>query len=201
MLYLRIFSPAHLTDAVVDVLSDDPAVSELASVPGASLRPEGDLVTASVAREAVNDVVDRLRALGVHDEGGIHVEPVEAWMSERALRTERLTPGSGADSVVWADVTQQAYEDSEANWTFLSLITLATMLAGIAIVLDSQILVIGAMVIGPEFGAIVALGVALVRRRYGLLGTSLRTLAIGFAVGIALTAVAALVGRALGWVS
>lgn len=200
MLQLRISSPARLTPAVLEVLTADPAVSELASVPGASLRPEGDLVTAGVAREAANDVIDRLRALGVHKEGSLHVEPVKAWMSDGALAAERLAPGSGADSVVWAEVTQQAYEDAEANWTFLSLLTLATLIAGIAIILDSQILVIGAMVIGPEFGAIAALGVALVRRRYRLLGRSLRTLAVGFLLGIVLTAVAALVGRALGWV-
>ena len=46
--------------------------------------------------------------------------------------------------------------------------TLAIMLAAIAIVLDSQILVIGAMVLGPEFGPIAALGLALVRRRGSL---------------------------------
>ena len=55
--------------------------------------------------------------------------------------------------------------DSELNWTFLSFMSLATLIAGVAIVLDSQVLVIGAMVLGPEFGAIAALGVALVRRR------------------------------------
>ena len=38
--------------------------------------------------------------------------------------------------------------------------TLATLIASIAIVLDSQILVIGAMVLGPEFIPIAALGVA-----------------------------------------
>jgi len=43
--------------------------------------------------------------------------------------------------------------------------TLATLLARIAIVVDSLILVISAMVLGPEFVAIAAL--ALVRRRGG----------------------------------
>ncbi|SDL03563.1 uncharacterized hydrophobic domain-containing protein [Nocardioides sp. YR527] len=186
MLQLRITSPAHLTPAVIDVLTADPAVSELSSLPGASLRPEGDVVMAGVAREAANDIIDRLRELDVHKVGSIQIDSAKAWMS---------------DSVVWADVTQQAYDDTEANWTFMSLMTLATLLAGIAIVLDSQILVIGAMVIGPEFGAIAALGVALVRHRYHLLGRSLGTLALGFLVGIALTTVAALIARALGWIT
>ena len=170
-------------------------------MPGASLRPEGDVVLAAVAREAANDIIDRLRDLGLPREGSLHVAPVQTWISEAGLAADHLAPGSSADSVVWADVTQRAYEDSESNWTFMSLISLATILAGIAIVLDSQILVIGAMVIGPEFGAIAALGVALVRRRFGLLGQSLRTLVVGFTVGIAMTTLAALVARGLGWIT
>ena len=78
--------------------------------------------------------------------------------------------------------------------------TLATLIAGIAIVLDSTILVIGAMVLGPEFGAIAALGLALVRRRRRLFAQAARSLAVGFAVAIAATTVVALCGRALGWI-
>jgi uncharacterized hydrophobic protein (TIGR00271 family) len=122
-------------------------------------------------------------------------------MSQRGFDAQKLAPGSSADTVVWAEVTQQAYEDSEANWTFMSLISLATLIAGIAIVLDSQILVIGAMVIGPEFGAVAALGVALVRRRTALFSTAARTLILGFVVGIFVTTLAALAGRALGWMT
>jgi len=102
---------------------------------------------------------------------------------------------------VWAQVAQRSYDDSELNWTFLSFMTLATLIAGIAIVLDSQILVIGAMVLGPEFGAIAALGVALVRRRPLLLAVAARALVVGFLVAILVTCVAGLVGRALGWVT
>jgi uncharacterized hydrophobic protein (TIGR00271 family) len=57
------------------------------------------------------------------------------------------------------------------------------------------------MVLGPEFGPIAALGVALVRRRYGLLRLAARTLIGGFALSIVLTTVATLSMRALGWVT
>src|SRR5918994_599358 len=158
MLHIRITSPPEMTADVVEVLSSDPAVSELAVMRGVSVRHAGDLVLADVAREAANDVVDRLRELGLHKHGSVQIQPVRTWMSRRGFEAQELAPGSSADTVVWAEVTQHAYEDSEANWTFMSLISLATLIAGIAIVLDSQILVIGAMVIGPEFGAVAALG-------------------------------------------
>jgi uncharacterized hydrophobic protein (TIGR00271 family) len=131
----------------------------------------------------------------------MHLEPVSTWVSRAGYEAEQLAPGSSADSVVWPEVTQRAYEDSELNWTFLTFLSFATIIAAIAIVLDSQVLVIGAMVLGPEFGAVAALGVALVRRRPRLLWHAGRTLVVGFLVAMAATAALALVARGLGWIN
>jgi uncharacterized hydrophobic protein (TIGR00271 family) len=200
VLLLRVSVPAELADAVVGALEGDAAVSGLSVIRGASLRPPGDLVLADVAREGANEVIDRLRDLGVHHEGTIHVEPVRTWISQAGFDAERRTPGSSADSVVWTDVVQRAYEESELNWTYLSFMTLATLIAAIAIVLDSQVLVIGAMVLGPEFVPIAALGLALVRRRFMLFKLAVRTLVVGFFVAMVLTTAFALAARGLGWV-
>jgi uncharacterized hydrophobic protein (TIGR00271 family) len=201
MLHLRITTPAELAPAIVSVLRHDPAVSSLVHLPGASLHPEGDLVLADVAREAANEVVDQLRALGLQHVGSLHVEPVTTWLSQEGFDAERRTPGSSADAVVWAEVTHRAYEESELNFTYLSFMTLATLIAAIAIVLDSQILVIGAMVLGPEFVAVAALGLGLVRRRASLVRLAAKTLVVGFLVAILITALAALAARGLGWVT
>ncbi|GAB3874394.1 DUF389 domain-containing protein [Terrabacter terrigena] len=201
MLRLTVTIPSELTDRVTQVLSDSSAVSTLSVLRGAALRPVGDVVQADVAREGANAIVERLRDLGVQEGGTLQLEPVSTWISRAGFEADEETPGSSADAVVWAEVAQRSYEESELNWTFLSFMSLATLIAGIAIVLDTQILVIGAMVLGPEFGAIAALGVALVRRRPLLLAVAARALAVGFAVAIAVTCVAALAGRALGWVT
>ncbi len=201
MLRLTATIPSDLTEEVTRVLSDSSAVSTLSVLRGAAVRPVGDVVHADVAREGVNAIVESLRDLGVHEGGTLQLEPVSTWVSRAGFEADEETPGSSADAVVWAEVAQRSYEESELNWTFLSFMSLATLIAGIAIVLDTQILVIGAMVLGPEFGAVAALGVALVRRRPLLLAVAARALAVGFAVAIAVTCVAALVGRALGWVT
>jgi uncharacterized hydrophobic protein (TIGR00271 family) len=200
VLTLRVFVPEELSPQVVEMLQSDPAVSSLAVQSGASVIPPGDLVVANIAREAVNPVVDRLLEMGVPDKGTVHVEPVQAWLSRPGLEAEQRTPGSSADAVVWVDVTQRAYEESELNWTYLSFMTLATLLASIAIVLDSQALVIGAMVLGPEFVAIAALGLALVRRRRALFRRAAGTLVVGFVTSIALATFAALLARGVGWI-
>ena len=200
MLLLRIATPSRLTDEVLEVFSQDPAVSHVAVLRGACLTPPGDLVLADVAREAANELIDRLDDIGLPEHGTIHIEPVTSWVSRAGYDAERRTPGASADAVVWAEVTQRSYEETELNFTYLAFMSLATLLASIAIVVDSQVLVIGAMVLGPEFVAIAALGLALVRRRRVLFARAARTLLTGFAVAITLATVAALAARAVGWV-
>jgi uncharacterized hydrophobic protein (TIGR00271 family) len=201
MLRLTVTTPSDLTERVTRVLSDSSAVSSLSVIKGAALRPVGDVVHADVSREGANPVIDQLRELGVHHTGTLQIEPVTTWVSRAGFEADEKTPGASADAVVWAQVAQRSYDDSELNWTYLSFMVLATLIAGIAIVLDSQVLVIGAMVLGPEFGAIAALGVALVRRRSLLFAVAARALAVGFGVAIAATCIAGLVGRGLGWVT
>lgn len=200
-MHLRMTVPADLSDAAVEVLAEDPAVTGLSVIKGVALKPPGDVIHADLAREAANDVIDRLRALGVQHDGTLQLDQVGTWLSRSGLDAEERAPGSSADSVVWAEVTRRGYDDSELNWTFMSFMVMATLLAAIAIVLDSQVLTIGAMVLGPEFGAVAALGVALVRRRWTLLGFAARALLAGFPVAIAVTALAGVLGREIGWIT
>ena len=201
MLRLTVTTPSELTDDLTEVLSSTEAVSAISVLRGAAVHPAGDVVIANVAREGANAVIGVLREMGLHEQGTIEVQPVPTWLSRAAFEADAATPGSSADAVVWPQVGQRSYEDSELNWMFVSFMCLATMIASIAIVVDSQILVIGAMVLGPEFGAVAALGVALVRRRPLLFGLAARALVLGFVIAIVVTALAALVARATGLVT
>jgi uncharacterized hydrophobic protein (TIGR00271 family) len=187
-----------MAPAVVEVLSAQPSASTLIRYAGASLNPVGDVIEADLPREAVNGAVDGLMALGVHESGTIKLLPVSTWVSQRALAAERQAPGASADAVVWTDVIERAYDESSLTWTFLTFMVLATLLAAIAVVTDSVILVIGAMVLGPEFVPIAALGLGLVRRRRNLFRQALRTLVTGFTVSILATAALAALARAAG---
>jgi uncharacterized hydrophobic protein (TIGR00271 family) len=195
---VRICCEAALADASIALLRDNPATSTLVVQRGACLRPVGDVIEAELPREAVNSVVDDLKALGVHETGSIELLPVNTWISRPGLNAELNAPGSDADSVVWADVIEHAYDESQLTWTFVSFMTLATLLASIAILTDSLVLLIGAMVLGPEFVSIAALGVGIVRRRWHLLRQAATTLAYGFAIAITVVAAITLVGRLAG---
>ena len=58
------------------------------------------MVIADIAREAVNAIIERLRELGVHVEGSVHISPVPAWLSQEGYDAERYAPGASADAVV-----------------------------------------------------------------------------------------------------
>ena len=67
-----------------------------------------------------------------------------------------------------------------------------------AIFLDSPVLVIGAMVVGPEFGPLAGLCVALVHGQRDTAARSLKALAVGFPVAIAVGLVASVAIKELG---
>jgi len=101
---------------------------------------------------------------------------------------------------VWEQVVRTTAADASLSVAFLAFLTIATLLAAIAIVTDSAILTVGAMVLGPEFGPLAALALAVVHRRWPLGRSALVSLVVGFTLAIALTTVLALGARGLGWI-
>jgi uncharacterized hydrophobic protein (TIGR00271 family) len=196
VLTLRVNCPTASSEAVQAILRAHPAVSSLSVLPDASQIPQGDLIFADIPRESANEVVNALRAAGIDQTGTIVLNDADTWISRAAFEAENRAPGSSSDAVVWASVIERAYDDSALTWTFISFMILATAMAAIAIVTDSVILVIAAMVLGPEFTAVASLGLALVRRRPQLFRRALRTLVIGFAVSIAVVAALAFIAQA-----
>ncbi|WBQ03431.1 hypothetical protein [Kribbella sp. CA-293567] len=61
----------------------------------------------------------------------------------------------------------QGYAEARGSWAFYAFLTLATMIAAVAVVTDSAILVVGAMVVGPEFGVVVAVALGIALRKGG----------------------------------
>jgi uncharacterized hydrophobic protein (TIGR00271 family) len=198
VLHLRVIAPVDCTEPARSLLAGHRGVTNLVVLPGVAVRPAGDLVLADVAREAADDVLDELRELGLTERGSISVEGVDLSLSADADRAERQAPGQGSDAVVWADLAAKAKEDSTVTATYLAFFAVATVLAGIAALLDSAVLVVGAMIVGPEFGVLAGICAGLVLRRAALVRRSLVALVVGFGVGIAAAVVATWVLTAAG---
>jgi uncharacterized hydrophobic protein (TIGR00271 family) len=152
-----------------------------------------------VARESADGLVGALHELGIERDGGIAITTIDAASSSAAREAEDRAPGDGADAVVWEQVVRTVDADSRLSVSYLAFLTIATLLAAVAIVNDSAILVIGAMVLGPEFAPLAGLAVGLVHGRRRIARNAATTLVVGFVVAIGVTTLIALVGRWLGW--
>lgn len=188
MLHLRLIVPTSRTDEVVDLVERTVGTAHLVVLPGVARDPVGAMVMCDVAREAGDELIGALRALGVDEYGSITVENMDLTLSARADRAEEEAPGEGADAVLWEELTEATHEESTFSVTYVSFLAVATMLAACGVMLDNAILIVGAMAVGPEFGPLAGISTALVQRAPRLVWRSLWALVGGFAVAMVLTA-------------
>ena len=200
MLHLRVITPVNLRDQVVGALQRQVGVTHIVVHRDAALDPPGDEITAEIARESANDIVDDLKDLGLQDRGAITLDVVDTVLSTAAFRAEKQADGDPGDAIVWEELAARTREESTLNFTFLAFLCLACMIAAVGVVTDSPVTIVGAMVVGPEFGPLAALAVALVRRRMNLARRASIALLVGFPVAMAVTTGFVLAGEALGWI-
>ncbi|MEV8614853.1 DUF389 domain-containing protein [Amycolatopsis sp. NPDC051373] len=198
MLHLRALCPPERTPEVLAYLRAHSGTAHLVVHHGAALVPEGDLVEADVAREAAGEIVDSLCALHLDRTGGITLENLDTAVSDAADAAEEAAPGEGADAMVWQELLGRTGEESRWTVTFQAFLTIACLLAAVGVITDSPVTVVGAMVVGPEFGPLAAIAVGLVLRRWDLVRQALVALAVGFPVAMVLTGVAVLLGKVTG---
>ena len=200
-MHLRVISPSETTEQVLSYLVAEPAVANLVVHRGAAVDPAGDVVIADVARESANEVLRALKAMGLDKSGSIALDAVGVALSSRGSEAEKAAPGAGDDAVVWEEIEQRTGEESRLSVTFLLFLSIATVIAGIGVLLDQPILIVGAMVVGPEFGPLAALSVGVIRRRPRVIGRSLLALTVGFAVAIVVTVLSTLALNAGGLIN
>ena len=200
-MHLRVISPSETTEEVLSYLVAEPAVANLVVHRGAAVDPAGDVVIADVARESANEVLRELKTMGLDKNGSIALDAVGVALSSRGSAAEKAAPGAGDDAVVWEEIEQRTGEESRLSVTFLLFLSIATVIAGIGVLLDQPILIVGAMVVGPEFGPLAALSVGVIRRRPRVIGRSLLALTVGFAVAIVVTVLSTLALNAGGLVT
>ena len=198
MVHLRIVAPEPLASGVLEVLERSPAVLNVVHLPGTARRPTGDAILCDVPREHASLVLGELRKLGIEESGTIAVETGESTIGELAHRATEIARGAPADAVVWEEVEERTSESAELSGSFIAFMVLATLIAAVGILTDSLILIIGAMVVGPEFGPLAGVCVAVVQHQLPLARRSLVALAVGFTAAIGATVLGTLILKAVG---
>lgn len=198
MLHVRVVSPSQLTERLVDGLAADPGVMNLVVLRAAAARPDGDAVQFDVLTGSANPVLRQLRDLGLDRDHPVAVETVDAAITDTAPRAPREGLYHGERAPVWDLVEARIREGAEYTPSFFLLLLFAGIIGACGILTNSQILIVGAMVVGPEYNAIIAVALGLDRRDRRGVVQGLLVLLAGFLLAIAVTLIFALCIRWLG---
>lgn len=165
---------------------------------GGARRPDGDAVQFDVRDEAANPVLGALRDLGLDRSGVICVQRVDAALTGQppvaadrgALRRETAPVWEMVEAVIRGG---QAYAPS-----FYLLLAAAGLIGAVGLITNSQVLIVAAMVVGPEYNAIIAVALGISRRDRGAVRDGLLALLWGFLAAIAVTLLFGLAVRGSG---
>ena len=183
MIHLRIVAPEEDAEKALELLWASPSAVNVVHIRGAAEKPPGDVILCDVAREEASVIIGDLKELGIPKRGSIAVEELDAAISDAYEAAEEAAPGLPSDAVVWEQVESRTSENTELSVSFVLFMVAAMQIGAVGIVLDQPILIVGAMVVGPEFGPLAGISVALVDRQGELARRSLLALAVGFPVG------------------
>lgn len=105
-------------------------------------------------------ILGDLRELDIDHDGSIAVEMIDTALSDAARAAEKAAAGLPSDAVVWEEVEERSSESAELSASFLAFMVISMLIAAVGVALGNPVLVIGAMVVGPEFGPIAGVCVA-----------------------------------------
>ena len=188
MLHVRVVSPPVLTGDLTDWLEDHPGVADVVVHPGAARRPPGDAVQFDVRHGSANGVFERLRRMGLDAVAPINVVQVDATLAAR-LESPGHGPLQREQAPVWEMVEAAIRAGEEYPPSFYLLLGLAGLIGAVGILTNSQILVVGAMVVGPEYSAIIAVALAVGHRNRASVRDGLLALFWGFLAAVLVTVV------------
>ena len=157
----------------------------LTVLPGAVTNPDGDAVHFDVLHGAANEVIGRLRDLGLGQRGSIVLENIDTSISALA---DRLTARRGRFqqfTPVWAEIEARIGLEGTFPPSWFALLIIAGLIGAVGILTNCQIVIVGAMVVGPEYGAILSLAFGVTRRDSSRVLRSAAALVIGFTLAVA----------------
>ena len=197
MLHVRTVTPNDISARVVGLLESNPGVFSLTVLPAAVRNPDGDVIEFDILTSSANDVLAALRSLGVDRRGSIAIDTITTSISEVASAAAAGSPYQES-APVWEEVEATIRSQGTYPPSFYGLLVISGLIAAVGIMTNSQILVVGAMVVCPDYGAIanIALGINKGNRQRVRRGVA--ALATGFSAAIVATFIFSLVIRALG---
>ncbi len=196
MIHIRAVSPSDVTPRLVESLTANGGVVNLMVLEGVARNPDGDALQFDVITAEANRVIDELRKLGLDRRGSIVIENIDTSISELAAQAERRESSKANFSPIWEEAEARIRERGTYRPSWFVLLAIAGIIGAVGILTNSQILVVGAMVVGPEYGAMIGVALGIDKRDAVPIRRGLNALVFGFALAIAVTLLFSLVIRA-----
>jgi uncharacterized hydrophobic protein (TIGR00271 family) len=196
VIHIRAVSPSDVTPGLRQSLAANAGVVNLVVLEGVAHNPDGDSVQFDVITAEANRVIDELRHLELDRRGSIVIENIDTSISALAAQAERHEPTRANFSPIWEEAEARIRERGTYRAAWFVLLAIAGLIGAVGILTNSQILVVGAMVVGPEYGAMIGVALGIDKRDTVPIRRGLNALLFGFALAIAVTLLFSLVIRA-----
>jgi uncharacterized hydrophobic protein (TIGR00271 family) len=184
VIHISLVSPPDVTARVLPVLLADQAVSNLTVLLSSVRKPDGDAIQFDLTQGRANEIITQLRLFGLDERGSISIEHIATAISANARRAMVGRSRFDEFAPVWEEVEGRIRADARFPPSWYLLLVIAALIGVVGLLTNSQILIVGAMVVGPEYGAIVALAFATTRRDASLLKRSAVALTVGFLLAV-----------------
>jgi hypothetical protein len=163
VLHIRVVSPADLTARVVERLAADPGVINLVTLPEAYAAARHDAIQFDVSSESANSVLRQVREFGLGRQSPIIIESIDAAITDAPATPVWRPTRLGEHAPVWAFIEARIAGEASYAPSFFALLIFAGLIGACGILTDSAILIVGAMVVGPEYSAIIAVALGIER--------------------------------------
>ena len=185
MLRLRVYAPIDTADDVLEALERRHGVRHIVRS-GTTSDGAGEYISADLQPEVADDVLGRLTKLGLpHDDVMLQridvAGPIHSGSHDRRWDDRN-------DALVWAEVVDEARENMRARPSYFLYMIAAGVIAAFGVILQSSILIVGAMAVSPDLMPLSAACVAFVARkpRYALRAVTTMVSGLGVAALTAL---------------
>jgi uncharacterized hydrophobic protein (TIGR00271 family) len=195
MFHVRLATPADNTPAVLELLGASSGALNVTVLPGSARFPAGDMVECDLMPEVANEVIHQLRAMGPRQRGPISVDKVETAVIRTDREMARPMVSDHEIAPVWEVVDATIRANASYPSSFYALLIAAGLIAAVGILTNSQILIVAAMVVGPEYNAILGTALGITERRTRPVRRGSIALGVGFSVAVVATYLFSLVIR------
>jgi uncharacterized hydrophobic protein (TIGR00271 family) len=195
MYHVRLSSPLESTPRILEVLGASSGAINVTVHPGSARYPDGDVVECDLVPEVASIVIHQLRELGPRQRGPISVDRTDVAVIRSHREMIRPMVSDREIAPVWEVVDATIRANASYPISFFLLLVAAGLIAAVGILTNSQILIVAAMVVGPEYNAILGSALGITERNFRPVKRGLLALGIGFGVAVVTTWMFSLVIR------